>query len=105
MFPDKIVSSEIVEIWRLLLNILLVSLLVLSAAINYAGIVSGIYSFFRKVFGFRNTIEKIYYKGKIDKLITGLLSDRRGTIFFHCSYLIYLHLDIPGCREVFHVPH
>ena len=39
--------------------------LVLSTVINYADIVSGIYSLFRKAFDFRNAIEKIYYKNAL----------------------------------------
>ena len=46
--------------------------LVLSTVINYADIVSGIYSLFRKAFDFRNAIEKIYYKGKRDKYYKSL---------------------------------
>ena len=44
----------------------------LSTVINYADIVSGIYSLFRKAFDFRNAIEKIYYKGKRDKYYKSL---------------------------------
>ena len=50
--------------------------LVLTTIINYADIVTGIYSLFRKAFSVRNVLEKIYYKGKREKYYKSLCDKR-----------------------------